>query len=450
MIKINRELIDLPNQFAFAAHGKDTLHVCRRAKTLDANQSSCTMATTEEERFESLVGISHFPEMEKAMSAFQAAGMNTICKYITTAPELELAPLATDTLKMVATALADAVSTDGGHDSIGKVDGSDAQKARFAESLKALRLLTSHCKDSYAAARERERSGYAPHRTGGIDTETRAKWRKEPGPQVTKMIEAAEAMYNCDMTLAKQADPSTLMSIYLDLEDGKLKVPLLRSSSAWGSLSAISTESERRSGQEGTAVLLTDTVAAEAEVPVKRIAQVLNLIEVVLECLVVAAASSTDGRLVTASAYENAGNHGIVHKGLATGAWRHHIAGVCCPCKRCLTPPRVHREALAILHVHPHGCHAPVRQPIWIDGRGQFGDAFSARVSDSMEAQFRRGGAQFGKRRCGHSPQCGLDEAKLSERISSAHRGLVPADCVTQCGYEQLAGLAAHRPDLSR
>ena len=136
------------------------------------------------------------------------------------------------------------------------------------------------------------------------------------------MIEAAEAMYNCDMTLAKQADPSTLMSIHLDLEDGKLKVPLLRSSSAWGSLSAISTESERRSGQDGTAVLLTDTVAAEAEVPVRRIAQVLNLIEVVLECLVVAAASSTDGRLVTASAYENAGNHGIVHKGLATGAWR--------------------------------------------------------------------------------------------------------------------------------
>ena len=408
------------------------------------------MATTEEERFESLVGISHFPEMEKAMSAFQAAGMNTICKYITTAPELELAPLATDTLKMVATALADAISTDGGHDSIGKVDGSDAQKARFAESLKALRLLTSHCKDSYAAARERERSGYAPHRTGGIDTETRAKWRKEPGPQVTKMIEAAEAMYNCDMTLAKQADPSTLMSIYLDLEDGKLKVPLLRSSSAWGSLSAISTESERRSGQDGTAVLLTDTVAAEAEVPVKRIAQVLNLIEVVLECLVVAAASSTDGRLVTASAYENAGNHGIVPKGLATGAWRRHTSSAFCSCKRSLTPPRVRRETLAIFHVHSHGRHASICQPIGIDGRGKLGDAFPARVSDSMEAQFRRGRPQLGKRRRGHPPQCGLDETKLSKWVSTAHRGFVSADFATQYGYWQLAGLTAHGPGLSR
>ena len=68
----------------------------------------------------------------------------------------------------------------------------------------------------------------------------------------------------------------------------------------------------------------------------------------------------------------------------------------------------------------------------------------------AWKRNFEGGGAQFGKRRCGHSPQCGLDEAKLSERISSAHRGLVPADCVTQCGYEQLAGLAAHRPDLSR
>ena len=70
------------------------------------------MATTEEERFENLVGISHFAEVDKAMAAFQAADMNTICKYITTAPELELVPLATDTLKMVATALADAISTD--------------------------------------------------------------------------------------------------------------------------------------------------------------------------------------------------------------------------------------------------------------------------------------------------------------------------------------------------
>jgi hypothetical protein len=107
---------------------------------------------------------------------------------------------------------------------------------------------------------------------------------------------------------------------------------------------------------------------------------------VVLECLVVAAASSTDGRLVTASAYENAGNHGIVHKGLATGAWRHHIAGVCCPCKRCLTPPRVHREALAILQVHSHGCHAPIRQPIGIDGRGQFGPDVAPKPSPATIA----------------------------------------------------------------
>ena len=65
-----------------------------------------------------------------------------------------------------------------------------------------------------------------------------------------------------------------------------LKLPLLRSASAWGSLSAISTESERRSGQSGTAVLLSDSAASEAEVPLRRIAQVLYLIEVALECLV--------------------------------------------------------------------------------------------------------------------------------------------------------------------
>jgi hypothetical protein len=329
------------------------------------------MATTEEERFESLINVSHFPEADKAMSAFQAAGMDTICKYISTAPDLETAPPAADTLKMVARSLAEATRDEGGYDAIGKIDGSDAQKARFAESLKALRLLTSHCRDSYAAARERERSGGTPHKTAGIDTELRAKWRKEPGPQVTRMIEAAEAMYNCDMTLAKQADPSTLISIYLDLEDGKLKVPLLRSSSAWGSLSAISTESERRSGQDGTAVLLTDTLAAEAEVPVRRIAQVLNLIEVVLECLVVAAASSTDSRLVTASAYENAGNHGIVHKGLSTG--KPHASRT----ERRLFLPSVlawcacHREAPAILDVYTHGDYAPVCEPLWLHGRGE-------------------------------------------------------------------------------
>ena len=62
-----------------------------------------------------------------------------------------------------------------------------------------------------------------------------------------------------------------------DLEDGVLKLTMLRSASAWGSLSAISTESERRSGQSGTAVLLSDSAASEAEVPLRRIAQVFVL-----------------------------------------------------------------------------------------------------------------------------------------------------------------------------
>jgi hypothetical protein len=118
-------------------------------------------------------------------------------------------------------------------------------------------------------------------------------------------------------------------------------------------------------------VLLTDTLAAEAEVPVRRIAQVLNLMEVVLECLVVAAASSTDSRLVTASAYENAGNHGIVHKGLSTG--KPHASRT----ERRLLLPSVpawcacHRETLAVLDVYTHGHHAPICQPFWFHGRGE-------------------------------------------------------------------------------
>ena len=103
-----------------------------------------------------------------------------------------------------------------GEDIFGKADGSDAQKAAASSTKKSLRLLVSHCRDGYSAARERERAGpRAPHE--GVDPTTRALWRKEPAQQVKRMVAVAEKMYNCDMVLASQADPSTIVSIYLDL-----------------------------------------------------------------------------------------------------------------------------------------------------------------------------------------------------------------------------------------
>ena len=78
-------------------------------------------------------------------------------------------------------------------------------------------------------------------------------------------------------------------------------------------------------------MLLSDSSVSEAEVPLRRIAQVLYLIEVALECLVVCSANSTSGGLVTHAKYPSAGNHGIVNKGEANGGpppprMSHHIA----------------------------------------------------------------------------------------------------------------------------
>ena len=274
------------------------------------------MTSTEEERFATLVAASHFDDGPKAEEALGALGMDTICKFIASDATFEEGAVDPNSLNTITQGMAAAVAS--GEDIFGKTDGSDAQKAAASSTKKSLRLLVSHCRDGYAAARERERAGpRAPHE--GVDPTTRALWRKEPAQQVKRMVAVAEKMYNCDMVLASQADPSTIVSIYLDLEDGVLKLPLLRSASAWGSLSAISTESERRSGQSGTAVLLSDSAASEAEVPLRRIAQVLYLIEVALECLVVCAANSTNGKLVTHAKHPSAGNTGIVNKGEANG-----------------------------------------------------------------------------------------------------------------------------------
>ena len=274
------------------------------------------MTSSEEERFVLLIRASHFDDEPKALEALGALDMNTICKLLATDATFAEGMVAPGSLATLVQGMAAAVTN--GDDVLGKADGTDAQKAAAASTKKSLRQLVSHCRDGHTAARERERSG--PRPTGdGIDHTTRALWRKEPAQQVRKMVAVAEKMYNCDMPLAAQADPSTIVSIYLDLEDGILKMPLLRSASAWGSLSAISTESERRSGQSGTAVLLSDSSVSEAEVPLRRIAQVLYLIEVALECLVVCSANPTNGSLVTHAKYPSAGNHGIVNKGEANG-----------------------------------------------------------------------------------------------------------------------------------
>ena len=274
------------------------------------------MASTEEDRFTTLVRASHFDDESAALGAFVALQMDTVCKFIASDATFETGVVDPRSLHTLVRGMAAAVT--GGEDTLGLADGTDAQKAASASTRRSVRLLVSHCRDGYVAARERERSGpCSPHE--GVDPSTRALWRKEPAQQVKRMVTTAERMYNCDMCLAAQAEPSTIVSVYLDMEDGILKLPLLRSASAWGSLSAISTESERRSGQSGTAVLLSDSTASEAEIPLRRIAQVLYLIEVALECLVVCAANSTNSRLVTHGKYPSAGNTGIVNRGEASG-----------------------------------------------------------------------------------------------------------------------------------
>ena len=223
----------------------------RRASQSNAAESRRTthwaqMARTEEERFALLVQASHFDDEPKALEALDALDMGTICKLLASDATFAEGVVDPTSLNTLVQGLAAAVAS--GDDTLGKADGTDAQKATAASTKRALRQLVAHCRDGHTAARERERSG--PRPTGdGIDTTTRALWRKEPAQQVRKMVAVAEKLYNCDMPLAAQAEPSTIVSIYLDMEDGILKMPLLRSASAWGSLSAISTESERRSGQ---------------------------------------------------------------------------------------------------------------------------------------------------------------------------------------------------------
>lgn len=297
------------------------------------------MACTEEERFALLARAAHFDDEPKALEALGALNMGTICKFLASDATFEDGVVDPNSLTTLVQGMASAVAS--GEDTLGKADGTDAQKAAAASTKKSLRLLVAQCRDEYAAARERERTGPRPA-GGGIDTTTRALWRKEPAQQVKKMVAVAEKMYNCDMPLAAQADPSTIVSIYLDMEDGILKMPLLRSASAWGSLSAISTESERRSGQSGTAVLLSDTSASEAEVPLHRIAQVLYLIEVALECLVVCAANPTSENLVTHAKYPSAGNHGVVNKGEANGE----------------PPFHAHCTVMSHASLTPHACAA--------------------------------------------------------------------------------------------
>ena len=254
---------------------------------------------------------------------------------------------------------------------------------------------------------------------------TRALWRKEPAQQVQKMVAVAEKMYNCDMPLAAQADPSTIVSIYLDMEDGILKMPLLRSASAWGSLSAISTESERRSGQSGTAVLLSDSSVSEAEVPLRRIAQVLYLIEVALECLVVCAANSTSGSLVTHAKYPSAGNHGIVNKGEANGEPPSHATH--CTVHRPM-PPLTPHECAAEKHLQftQSTRMAIMRQYVSLSGSHgvqRSGNAFPERILASMEEFVRRRRPQFGQCRPRHTAPRTVDEAVGRPQLRAAYGG---------------------------
>ena len=178
------------------------------------------MACTEEERFALLARAAHFDDEPKALEALGALNMGTICKFLASDATFEDGVVDPNSLTTLVQGMASAVAS--GEDTLGKADGTDAQKAAAASTKKSLRLLVAQCRDEYAAARERERTGPRPA-GGGIDTTTRALWRKEPAQQVKKMVAVAEKMYNCDMPLAAQADPSTIVSIYLDMEDGILK-----------------------------------------------------------------------------------------------------------------------------------------------------------------------------------------------------------------------------------
>jgi len=266
-----------------------------------------TCAPNEEDHFRSLMAAS---SLDPAVhySDLSAMGLATICDVMAYGGgDLQRTPPSTTSLKEI-------VKHCGTLDAAawGQHDGTQPQKVLYNSCLQGFTTLVAMCQASHGEALKRVMdSAISTSGLSGVsaaDLKERAEWRKYPKPKVKELIDAAEAMYNCEFAAARRCDELTLVNTFTDLMDNTLTVAGLRDK-AYGRHHALMSDADRQGHREGYVVLDTTQKKAE-ETKTWRVAQVLSLINVCLESIVVAAASVTH--------HPPAGNsYGVVNKGRA-------------------------------------------------------------------------------------------------------------------------------------
>jgi hypothetical protein len=178
--------------------------------------------------------------------------------------------------------------------------------------LARMALLCAMCRDDFDAARVRLREAHRSS-TGVLNTthtmELRKTWKSNPRPKVAEMIKHAEQVYNTELTRARECDASTVLEFLFALEDGELKIAVMKSD-AFGSASVILREEERR--DQSRVLVKEETQGAS----IYRIAQSLSRMEGCLETLVVVGAQL----LVDRNRYPLTGEYGKVNVGTPEGA----------------------------------------------------------------------------------------------------------------------------------
>ena len=281
------------------------------ASTLGARRQhvSTACAPSEEDHFKALMTAC---TLDPAVyyTGVSTMGLGTICNVMAYGGgDLQKTPPSATSLKEI-------VKHCGAGDAAawGQHDGSQPQKVLYNSCLQAFTTLVAMCQASHGEALKRVMdSAISTSGLSGVsaaDLKERAEWRKYPKPKVKELVDAAEAMYNCEFAAARRCDELTLVNTFTDLMDNTLTVAGLRDK-AYGRHHALMSDADRQGHRDGYVVLDTSQKKAE-ETKTWRVAQVLSLINVCLESIVVAAASVTH--------HPPAGNtYGVVNKGRADG-----------------------------------------------------------------------------------------------------------------------------------
>lgn len=262
----------------------------------------------EEDTFVSLMTASSLPDF--VQTDFKRNNLDTVTKFIAIGGAAIRASVVTPA---TVNAIMAALKKDSDNDEeYGDPSGSDEEKTKAANLAVNVRLLIDHCAATYteALARERIAAGAAtPEDRSQQTAQQRAKWKQSPGAKVKEMIDLTCALYNTEMTRARELDPGILLETWFQMEDGKLKIAPLRS---YGGSSLLMTDVEKSSGPQDRVIVYDSQTPAEMDLPNMRIAQVLSMIEAFGETLVVCSAPHTDAMLVDLARYPHSGNYGEV------------------------------------------------------------------------------------------------------------------------------------------